>query len=117
MTADHSRPLLDVSADSLAALGQVAALFSRAQVSLEIVDVLDAGRLTALKKPDGGVRARTIAQQYPKRVVVATAPFQYALKTKSGCDTVAHIYKFSRSWTHSQGSDRVRPIPPQAKPL
>ena len=47
MTADHLRPLLDVSADSLA-LGQVAALFSRAQVPPEIMDALGAGRLTAL---------------------------------------------------------------------
>ena len=37
MTADHLRPLLDVSADSLV-LGQVAALFSRAQVPPEIMD-------------------------------------------------------------------------------
>ena len=86
MTADHLRPLLDVSADSLV-LGQVAALFSRAQVPPEIMDALGAGRLTALQKPDGGVRgivvgeifrrvtARTIAQQYSKKVEVATAPF------------------------------------------
>ena len=103
MTADHLRPLLDVSADSLV-LGQVAALFSRAQVPPEIMDALGAGRLTtALQKPDGGVRgivvgeifrrvtARTIAQQYSKKVEVATAPFQYALKTRSVCETVAHI--------------------------
>ena len=37
------------------------------------------------------VTARTIAQQYSKKVEVSTAPFQYALKTKSGCETVAHI--------------------------
>ena len=85
MTAHHLRPLLDVSADSLA-LGQVAALFSRAQVPLEIMDALGAGRLTALRKPDGGIRgivvgeifrritARTVAQQYTKKVEVATAP-------------------------------------------
>ena len=79
MTSDHLLPLLEVSADSLA-LGQVASLFSRAQVPLEIVEALGAGRMTALKKPDGGVRgivvveifrrvtAQTIAQQStPKR--------------------------------------------------
>ena len=61
------------------------------------------GRLTALSKPDGGVRgivvgdilrrmvARTMARQFSKKVEVATAPFQYALSTKAGCECVAHI--------------------------
>ena len=61
------------------------------------------GRITALEKPDGGIRgivvgeifrrvaARTIAQQYAAKAEVATAPHQYALKTKAGCETVAHI--------------------------
>ena len=60
-------------------------------------------RITALQKPDGGVRgvvvgdifrrfvARTIAQQFRAKVEVATSPHQYALKTKAGCETVAHI--------------------------
>ena len=30
-------------------------------------------------------------QQFSKKVEVATAPFQYSLMTKSGCETVAHI--------------------------
>ena len=67
------------------------------------MNALRYGRLTALRKPDGGVRAivvgdvfrrvvaRTIAQQYTKKVEEATAPHQYALKTKAGCETVAHI--------------------------
>ena len=35
--------------------------------------------------------ARTIAQQYVAKVEVATPPHQYALRTKAGCETVAHI--------------------------
>ena len=35
--------------------------------------------------------ARTIAQQYVAKVEVATTPHQYALRTKAGCETVAHI--------------------------
>ena len=35
--------------------------------------------------------ARTIAQQFRAKVEVATSPHQYALKTKAGCETVAHI--------------------------
>ena len=58
MTADHLRLALEASVDSLP-LGQVASLLSRAQVPPEIMDALGAGRLTALKKPDGGVRCNT----------------------------------------------------------
>ena len=35
--------------------------------------------------------ARTIAEQVSKKAEVATAPFQYALSTKAGCECVAHI--------------------------
>ena len=61
------------------------------------------GRMTALSKPDGGVRgivagdvvrrlvARTMAQQLGKAVEAATAPHQYALSTKAGCECIAHI--------------------------
>ena len=61
------------------------------------------GRITALRKEDGGVRgitvgdilrrlvARTTAQQISKVVEESTAPYQYALSTKVGCECVAHI--------------------------
>ena len=60
------------------------------------------GRLTALQKPNGGVRgivsgdvvrrlvARTIAQQLTPAEQRATSPFQYALSTKSGGECIAH---------------------------
>ena len=35
--------------------------------------------------------ARTIAKQFAKKAEAATAPFQYALSTKAGCECVAHI--------------------------
>ena len=61
------------------------------------------GRMTALSKPDGGVRgivvgdivrrlvARSIAKQIAKKVEAMTAVVQYALSTKAGCECVAHI--------------------------
>ena len=61
------------------------------------------GRITALSKPDGGVRgitvgdilrrlvSRTVAQQYSKRVEIATALFQHALSTRVGCECIAHV--------------------------
>ena len=69
----------------------------------DILEAIRLGRLTALQKPDGGVRgvvvgdifrklvARTVAKQISNRVEVASAPFQYALKTKAGCECVAHF--------------------------
>ena len=35
--------------------------------------------------------ARTIAKQVAEKAEAATAPFQYALPTKAGCECVAHI--------------------------
>ena len=61
------------------------------------------GRLTALQKPDGGIRgivlgdvfrrlvARTLAQQFGPQVECATHPFQYALSTRAGTECVAHM--------------------------
>ena len=60
------------------------------------------GRMTALSKPDGGVRgivvgdflrrlvARTLAQQYSQAVLKATSPFQFALSTRAGTEAVTH---------------------------
>ena len=59
--------------------------------------------MTALSKPDGGVRgivvgdilrrmvARTLAKQISKKVEEATVPFQCALSFKAGSECVAHI--------------------------
>ena len=93
--------LLDNVADG-AVFGHVATLLARSRVPAEILQAITSGRVTALQKPDGGVRgivvgdtlrrmARTMAQQLSAQVEVATSPHQYALKTKAGCETVAHI--------------------------
>ena len=102
MTSDHLFPVLENEGDSQR-LVEVASLFAVGRVPEEIVEGLRLGRLTALCKPDGGVRgivvgdilrrivARTIAKQIAKKVEEATAPFQYALSTKAGCECVAHV--------------------------
>ena len=101
MTADHLRPLLDSDVDT-ARFWRLAQDLARATVPDEIVDVVRLGRMTALCKPNGGVRgiiagdmvrrpvARTISQQISKAVEQATSPFQYALSTKSGGERTAH---------------------------
>ena len=59
--------------------------------------------VSALSKTDGGVRgivvgdiirrlvARTMSKQIAKKVEETTAPFQYALTSKAGCECVPHI--------------------------
>ena len=102
MTADHIFPLLESEHDSRLFCDAASAL-ARGEIPEEILSGFRLGRLTALRKPDGGVRgivvgeilrrliARSIAKQMPKSVEAATAPFQYALSTKAGCECVAHI--------------------------
>ena len=59
--------------------------------------------MTALTKPDGGVRwivsgdvlrrlvVRTMAQQLGPGVKSATSPHHYALSTPAGCECIAHV--------------------------
>ena len=102
MTSDHLFPVLENEGDS-ELLCRVASLLSVGQVPEVILEAVRLGRMTALGKPDGGVRgivvgdvlrrlvARTIAKQVIKKIEAATAPFQYAPSTKAGCECVAHV--------------------------
>ena len=102
MTSDHLFPVLESDADS-ELLVQVSSLLAVGNVLEEIIEAIRLGRMTALSKPDGGVRgivvgdilrrfvARTMAKQIARKVEETTAPFQYALTTKAGCECVAHI--------------------------
>ena len=97
MTCEHLRWPSD--SELLCNLAQELA---EASTPASVVDVLRRGRITALQKPDGGVRgitvgevfrrlvSLTIAQQLAPAVEEATSPFQYALTTRSGCECVAH---------------------------
>ena len=61
--------------------------------------------MTALQKPDGGVRgiatgtsfrrlvAKTLARQFSKQVETTCAPFQFALSTRAGTDCVGHAIR------------------------
>ena len=55
MTFDHLRPILDSSRDTHA-LFLVAEILARAEVPDEIAAAVRLGRMTALKKPNGGAR-------------------------------------------------------------
>ena len=75
-----------------------------AQVPDPIRDAIRLGRLTALQKPNGGVRgivagdivrrlvARTMSQQMMEKVQAATPLFQYAM-AKSCCECIAHFWQ------------------------
>ena len=101
MTNEYLRPLLDSERD-MHLFFKVGELLARGDIPENVASVLRKGRLTALQKPGGGVRgivagdvirrlvARTVAQQLGKAVAHATAPFQYALSTRAGCECVAH---------------------------
>ena len=71
----------------------------------EVVPAIMGARLTALAKPDGGVRgsatgssvrrlvARTLAKQLTKVFELECAPFQYALSTRAGTDCIGHMVR------------------------
>ena len=102
MTSDHLFPVLESEGDS-ESLAKVASMLAVGNVPDEIIEAIRLGRLTALSKPDRGVRgivvgdilrrlvARTIAKQIAKKVEAATAPVQHALSTKAGCECVGHV--------------------------
>ena len=100
-TSEHLRPLFQSEKD-MTLFWQIAQDLSRAAVPDVIVDFVRLGRITALQKPNGGVRgiiagdmirrlvARTMSQQLSKAVERATSLFQYALTTPSGGECIAH---------------------------
>ena len=103
MTSDHLFPMLENDGDSQR-LVEVASALAMARVPEEIIEAIRLGRLTdsteqARRRVRGIVVgdilrrmvAWTLAKQISKKVEEATAPFQYALSTKAGCECVAHM--------------------------
>ena len=100
MTTVHLRPLLD----DMRVMRLFTELGSRKAVVPQVaIDLITVGRLTALSLPDGWgsgivagdeerrLVAQTMAQQLSEAVERATAPYQCALSTKTGCECVAHV--------------------------
>ena len=102
MTTEHFRPLLD-DTRGMRLFTELGSRLAKALVPQVAIDLIRVGRLTALSKLDGGVRGivagdvvrrlvvRTMAQQLSEAVERATAPYQYALSTRAGCECVAHV--------------------------
>ena len=97
MTGEHLRVILDSESDS-EAFTAFARTLAVGEVPHEIVKAIRLGRMTALRELDGGVRsivvgdflrrlvACTLAQQFSKAVLEATAPFQFALPRVASID-------------------------------
>ena len=105
-TYEHLKTLLD-DTDTMELLFEAITSLARANVPVEIAEVLMGARLTALTKPDGGVRgiatgsslrrlvARILARQFMGAFEKECAPFQCALSTRAGTDCVGHLLRAS----------------------
>ena len=104
-TYEHLKTLLDESDTTELLFGACSSSLAQAKVPEEVASVLMGARLTALTKPDGGVRgiatgcslrrlvAQTLEKQFMAVFEAECAPFQYALSTRAGTDCVGHMLR------------------------
>ena len=100
MRAEHLKVLLQ-DQPALELLAYAATRLANAQVPASIVPGLALARLTALSKPDGGVRgiatgdvfrrlvSRALAKGWATTFDRATRPYQFALQARAGTDALA----------------------------
>ncbi|CAE7868030.1 unnamed protein product, partial [Symbiodinium sp. KB8] len=100
MRAEHLKILFQ-DAEAIESLADAATQLARAHVPQEIQQARAMVRMTALRKPDGGVRgiatgdafrrlvARTLAKQWADVFDNATRPYQFALQARAGTDALA----------------------------
>ena len=103
-TGEHLRVLLD-DEECTQLLVAAAGKLASAQVPDTIIPAIRLGRMVALTKPTGAVRAlvmgdafrrvvaRTLAQQLTGEFQRACAPFQYALGTKAGAEALVRAVR------------------------
>ena len=72
MTVEHLRPLLESGV-----CGEVATQFAQGQVPEEVLPAVRLGKMTALQKPDGGVRG-VVGGDVFRRLVGRTLAKQFA---------------------------------------
>ena len=106
MTMEHLRVLLDEE-EATGLLQQAAQRMAHADLPSGVLAGLRLGRMVALQKPQGGVRglvmgdvfrrlvARTLAQQCGDAFQEACLPFQYALSTRAGADSLARAVQIA----------------------
>ena len=108
-TNEHLRVLLDDEA-CLEALFFAGNLLANADVPPDVLAGLKTGRMVALRKRNGGVRAlvmsdvfrrlvgRTLAQQFGEAFLDACMPFQFALGTRAGTEALARAIRAATEW-------------------
>lgn len=101
---EHLRVLLD-NEEQWHRFSSMAQAFARGEAPQQAMELMRQGRMTALKKKDGRARgivtgcalrrlvSKAMARQCASLFCDATAPFQFALKTRAGTDAVAHAIR------------------------
>ena len=79
MTAEHLKPMLDSGVD-------IQHLYEHSRRMMEESEALSS-------ETSFGVWSRTIAKQFSKQGEAATAPFHFALSTRTGCECVTHLIR------------------------
>jgi len=100
MRAEHLKQLL-LDGEAIELLAEASTLLAKARVPVDVCRALAMARLTALRKPDGGVRgiatgdmfrrlvSKALAREWANKFDQATRPFQFALQARAGTDTLA----------------------------
>ena len=101
---EHLKMLMD-EMDTVELLLEAITSLARTDVASDVAEAFMGARLTALAKPDPGVRgiatrsslrrlvARISARQFMKEFESECAPFQYALSTRAGTACVGHFLR------------------------
>ena len=103
-TCEHYKLLLD-DAEALELFAHAANLLVAAHVPASVAAALGLSRLTALRKPGGGVRgiatgdtfrrllSRSLARMFADTFNEATCPYQFALQTRAGTDALSGMLR------------------------
>ena len=101
-TTDHYKTLL-ADEEALDLLAVAVTRLAAADLPAPALAALRLARLTAIQKPDGGVRgdafrrlaSRVLARHYAATFDRLTRPFQYALQARAGTDALAGLLRAS----------------------
>ena len=103
-TNEHLKIALD-DEDTAVLMHRAVLRLARAEVPEDIADAFMSARMTALVKPNGGIRgiatgtsfrrlvAGCLAGLVGPEVEAACAPYQYAMSTRAGTECVAHLFR------------------------
>ena len=91
VTCEHLQPILESERDS-GLLCQIANLLARGHDPPTALQVLRLGRVTALKKPDGGVRGIAVSNVL-RRLVARTMAKQCALSAEKGDSSISICFE------------------------